>query len=569
MAQITKLFTKGLDTDTAPHLQEKESYSSAMNVHVAMNGVKGTSDGETSGMEFYNEGGNDGIVQLIDGNTDFSGLFGGFVDNVIVDNPGSNYGPISPSVTFDPPPPGGTQAQGYAVVNPSTNEVTSIVITNPGSGYITAPLITIGPPPGGVTATAYCTISNSLVYNKSNIETLGYVVDDTQSVNQKRTIYLFQREYDPLDISYTLNSFISKVVIDYDIAAKRNLPVSYSTVLDGQWVEATNLTNDGLDFKYQTFVSARISNKLLIWTDGTNTSLRYVDVTKDYSVYNPNLLTQEELSLITEPGHVPLTTARGTDPTKSTLIQTKGLQFSYIITNVDDFFSVLAPYSLTSLPPHLEEIAANNYYNNTITISLSKEQKIPDNWQKIEFVSRDLETNVFQVIRKFDKDDLTLREYDFGLGPVYYTDAQLVNEHNTSPFLIPYITFQNWDGSDVLTTLGTDYTSKQFDAVPLSVQSIELSANRLLAANIVEGYDTPNTNIEFASAPTFDDPVVTTRSASLGLTPYILFIKMAGGTRFAYGVFTIYNGHYYQYPLDCSVGVIDSHIHLMQTLLES
>jgi hypothetical protein len=558
MAQITKLFTKGLDTDTAPHLQEKESYSSAMNVHVAMNGVKGTSDGETSGMEFYNEGGNDGIVQLIDGNTNFSGLFGGFVNEVIVDNPGSNYGPISPSVTFDPPPPGGTQAQGYAVVNPSTNEVTSIVITNPGSGYITAPLITIGPPPGGATATAYCTISNSLVYNKSNIETLGYVVDDTQSVNQKRTIYLFQREYDPLDISYTLNSFISKVVIDYDIAAKRNLPVSYSTVLDGQWVEATNLTNDGLDFKYQTFVSGRISNKLLIWTDGTNTSLRYVDVTKDYSVYNPNLLTQEELSLITEPGHVPLVTSRGTDPTKSTLIQSKGLQFSYRITNVDDFFSVLSPYSLTSLPPHLEEIAANNYYHNIITISLSKEQKIPDNWQTIEFVSRDVETNVFQVIRKFDKDDLTLREYDFGLGPVYYTDAQLVNEHNTSPFLIPYITFQNWDGSDVLTTLGTDYTSKQFDAVPLSVQSIELSANRLLAANIVEGYDTPNTNIEFASAPTFDNPVVTTRSASLGLTPYILFIKMAGGTKFAWGVFTIYNGHYYQYPLDCSVGTIDT-----------
>jgi hypothetical protein len=559
MAQITKLFTKGLDTDTAPHLQEKESYSSAMNVHVAMNGVKGTSDGETSGMEFYNEGGNDGIVQLIDGNTDFSGLFGGFVNSLILDTQGSGYGPLSPAVIFDAPPAGGTQAQGYAVINPSTGVVLSLVLTNHGSGYITAPNVTIAAPlGGGIQATAHCTIYESPVYNKSNIETLGYTVDDTQSVNQKRTIYLFQREYDPGAIEVTYNSFIAKVVIDYDSTAKRNLPVSYETLLNGQWVEANNSFNDGLEFAYHTFISARVSGELLIWTDGTDNSLRYVNITKDYSVFNPNLLTQQELSLITEPGHVPLTSVRGTDSSKSNLIQNKGLQFSYRITNTDDFFSVLAPYSLTSLPPHLEETATNNYFDNIVTISLSKEQKIPDNWQTIEFVSRDLETNVFEVIRKFDKDDLTVREYNFGLGPVYYTDAQLVHEHNTSPFLIPYITYQNWDGSDVLTTLGTDYTSKEFDAVPLTVQSIELAANRLLTANIKEGYNTPNTKIEFASTPTVGNSVVTTRSASLGVNPFILFIKMAGATKFAWGVFTIYNGHYYQYPLDCSVGVIDS-----------
>jgi len=557
MAQITKLFTKGLDTDTAPHLQDKESYSSAMNVHVAMNGIQGTSDGETSGMEFYNESGNDGIVQLIDGNTDYSYLTAGRVTNVSIDVAGNGY-IVPPTVTFDPPTGTGTTAEAYAELG-AFGDVINVVITNPGSGYTTAPNITVSfAPIGGTDAQLSCTIASTPIYLNSNVETLGYTVDDTEAVNQNRTIYLFQREYDPGDISITVNSYVSKLILSYNSLEKKNTPTAFDIVLDGQWVETTNLNGDGLDFKYQTFVSARISGKLLIWTDGTDTSLRYVDVTKNYSIYDPNLLNQEELSLITEPGHVPLTSIRGTDATKSTLIQNKGLQFSYRITNIDDFFSVLAPYSLTSLPPHLEETATNNFYHNTVTISLSKEQKIPDNWQTIEFVSRDLETNVFQVIRKFDKDDLTLREYDFGSGPVYYTDAQLVNEHNTSPFLIPYITLQNWDGSDVLTTLGTDYTSKEFDAVPLSAQTIELSANRLMAGNIVEGYDTPNTPIQFASTPTFGGVMTTAKSASLGLTPYILFIRMAGIDQFAYGVFTIYNGHYYQYPVDCSIGICNS-----------
>jgi len=560
MAQITKLFTKGLDTDTAPHLQEKESYSSAMNVHVAMNGVKGTSDGEASGMEFYNEGGNDGIVQLIDGNTDFSGLFGGFVNNVIIDTPGSGYGPLSPVVIFDPPPPGGTQAEGYGTFNISTGAVTGVVITNPGSGYITAPNVTILPPVSGVQATAHCTIYESPVYNKSNIETLGYTVDDTQSVNQKRTIYLFQREYDPGAIEVTYNSFISKVVIDYDSTAKRNLPVSYETVLNGQWVEATNSFNDGLEFQYHSFIIPRISNKLLIWTDGIN-PIRYVNVTKDYSVYNPNLLTQNELSLITEPGHVPLTSVRGSNTLKSTIIQKKSLQFTYRITNTDDFFSVLAPYSLTSLPPYSEEIAINSYAKNIINISLSKEQKIPDNWQTIEFVVRDIETNVFQIIRKFDKDDLTLREYDFGLGPVYYTDAQLVYEHNNGPFVVPYITYQNFDGTDIISTLGSDYTSKQFDAVPITAQALELASNRLLLGNIVEGYDTPST------LPNIPQPVLTqsytTSLTSKGLSgPFIIMIKQDSSDIWCWCVVAqdTTTKKVYLYPRDMSIGTFNNSV---------
>lgn len=88
---------------------------------------------------------------------------------------GSKY-TSAPAVIFDPPPPppeGSNQivvtATGYAVmeldaVGSTTFAVGSIVITNPGSGYTSAPSISIDPPPtGGVQAAATAQITTSSI----------------------------------------------------------------------------------------------------------------------------------------------------------------------------------------------------------------------------------------------------------------------------------------------------------------------------------------------------------------------------------------------------------------------
>ena len=75
MAQITKLFTKGLDTDTAPHLQDKESYSSAMNVHFSLGSLLGVNDGTGTNMSGYNIGGDLGVLEPFAGNTNWTDLF--------------------------------------------------------------------------------------------------------------------------------------------------------------------------------------------------------------------------------------------------------------------------------------------------------------------------------------------------------------------------------------------------------------------------------------------------------------------------------------------------------------
>ena len=70
MANQLRTFTGGLDTDTAPHLMKEDTYSSAMNVHVALNQIL-TND---ENGPFNNDRANEGIINMIAGNVDLSDI---------------------------------------------------------------------------------------------------------------------------------------------------------------------------------------------------------------------------------------------------------------------------------------------------------------------------------------------------------------------------------------------------------------------------------------------------------------------------------------------------------------
>lgn len=408
MAQITKLFTKGLDTDTAPHLQEKESYSSAMNVHFSLGSLFGPSDGQTSDEEYYNTGGNTGVLEPFAGNTDWTTLF-------------EDIGLLG--------------------------------------------------------------------YNQQGAKCIGYAVDDSETISTN-TRYFYMFIWTPAFDVFDENSWIAKVAIKYNGTEKVNTidSASSSILLDSNWILPSGVNTLGFQPNY--FISARVSGNQLIFTDGVN-PVRYVDVDKDYFTNKPSL---EELSLITEPGHVPLTSVRGDSATDPIIIQKSNYQFTYRITNVDNFVSVLAPYSLTSLSARAEEITALSFSSNIVTIDLDKAQTIPDNWSRIEFVAINLETQQYQVIRVFNKDDQTIRFYpNLGIGGAFLTDADLVTTHNDPLLIHYYITYPNWNGTNIQSTLSTTEASKQFDSVPITSQSLELASNRLFLANNLEGYNTPAT----------------------------------------------------------------------------
>ena len=490
MAQITKLFTKGLDTDTAPHLQEKESYSSAMNVHFALGSLFGPNDGQGGGMDNYNIGGNTGVLEPFAGNTDWTNLF----ETLIIEN-----------------------------------------------------------------------------YFIEGAKCIGYATDDTESLNDNTRyfyLFLYTPESDPPNYPYS-SSYIVKVAVKYNSTNKTNtisIPDS-SILLTGDWVVNTGTGNDGLKFLPTDFISARVSGNQLIWTNNRD-AVRYVDVNKDYSVFFPNGLTQEELSLITEPGHVPLTSLRSDSSLDPIIIQKSNYQFTYRITNEDNFISVLAPYSLTSLSARQEEITALSYSSNIVTIDLSKQQTIPDNWKKIEFVAINLETQQYQVIRVFDKYDQTIRFYpNLGVG-VFLTDADLVIAHNDPALTQFFITYPNWNGTNIQYTLSTTEAFKQFDSVPITSKSLELASNRLFLANNLEGYNTPatppeipvNATLGLYTAPTsaqvsWGSSPAGNNGPILGGAPVLLMVRDQGNsTGFFYCCIVTrdyVNNINYGFPVDC------------------
>jgi hypothetical protein len=498
MAQITKLFTKGLDTDTAPHLQDKESYSSAMNVHFSLGSLLGPSDGQGGGMESYNTGGDTGVIEPFAGNTDWTSLF--------------------------------TTMPGLP--------------SNP-RNYVRG-------------------------YDQNGAKCIGYATDDTESLSSNtRYIYLFIHTPQYGNPIESPNSYIVKVALQYDASGSKITtikPSQSSVLLNGEWVYSPN-GDDGLAFSANDFISARVSGNQLIFTDGRN-PVRYVDVDKDYSVFSPNGLTQEQLSLITEPGHVPLVTERYSNLNLGTTIQQRAVQFTYRITNEDGFISVLSPYSLTSLPPWQEQLDIDPLYNNVIKVSMLKNQIIPSNWSKIDFVVKYLDTEVFQVIRTFDKEDQTVRRYWYsGVTYSYYTDEELVNAHNDAlnPDYIffagdqtdtsVFFTNPGWDGTNIIETLSSAYTSKQFDNIPITSKALEIAANRLFLANNVEGYDTPTTAPDDGSGgpglTVVKNTIATDAVVDLLANPYIITAEVG---LYCWGaIITQISGltGYYAYPMDC------------------
>ena len=117
-------------------------------------------------------------VQLLQGQEVYN-LNGAVVGaNVAAGGTGYGAGPTAP-VTFSAPPPGGTQA--LAVGNITSGALSSITMTQWGSGYVSQPTITIGGIGTGAAATAVTlfntlsVVSISIIWTLLNRYNLGYM----------------------------------------------------------------------------------------------------------------------------------------------------------------------------------------------------------------------------------------------------------------------------------------------------------------------------------------------------------------------------------------------------------
>lgn len=107
------------------------------------------------------------------------------VSSVTITNGGSGYTSV-PTVTFSAPTSGMT-ATGTAVIQ--NGAVTQVIITNPGSGYTSTPTVTIGAPTTGTTATATATDGSALAgiannYGSPNGKTYFHVTTTGTNIAQ-------------------------------------------------------------------------------------------------------------------------------------------------------------------------------------------------------------------------------------------------------------------------------------------------------------------------------------------------------------------------------------------------
>lgn len=258
----------------------------------------------------------------------------------------------------------------------------------------------------------------------------------------------------------------------------------------------------GLGFTPGMYISARVAGDLLIWATDGSRGVSYLNTKTNYSS-PPIFITPEELSLITEPPHIPLEVERDTDLAITTNIQFTPLQFAYRFINTDNFSSVLSPDSLTLLPVRSSDIITNGAaFGNVSNISVDFDQKIPRNWKTIEFIVRYIYGNTFFVIKQFNRDN-----------PV---DAAAIAAHNSG---ITQLSYNSWSGGTVY-AIDAATAAKQFDNIPINTKLVELGDNRLFLANNTNGYTTPIVLPSYSIALTAYQTTVPTSATN---TAYFIF----------------------------------------------
>lgn len=173
----------------------------------------------------------------------FTPIVIGSVTSVNLSNQGSGY-TSDPTVTFSAPPapPAGSSisvrtATGYAIRNSITYQLSSIVIEDPGFGYTTAPSVTITPPPVSPLITITSMVTTGILVTVKTSGNHDFKTGDTVTISGAD-----QSAYNG-DFSVTV---LSSTSFTYQLATEIGQTISVSTLTrSGSTATATTATNHG------------------------------------------------------------------------------------------------------------------------------------------------------------------------------------------------------------------------------------------------------------------------------------------------------------------------------------
>lgn len=330
-----------------------------------------------------------------------------------------------------------------------------------------------------------------LIYDSNRYITIG-TVEDTEN---ERLVY-FNYDTDPerndqIMCLYTKTNTIYKVIDSSQVIG-------------------------GLNFsKYSLIHSAKITDNLLSWVDGTNNEPRKLNIDSaiagNTSLFDTDArpyvypLNFSEITMIKPPPIYCPNIQKLVDPTFiNNFIATKSFEFSFMYQYYDNEKSVVGSYSIAT------RLDIQDASSNYIQVDMDGNEVIPYTVRKVFLIARVTDGssnngNTAFVARTWDRND--------------YQDSLDIDNQNNGVTVLTHNFYNETTGE----TLAPDDVIRPYDLVPMYSHTHEVAKSRYFLGNNINGYDTPkisslsveaNNNSTNASSQSFQLYKLTIQSTS-------------------------------------------------------
>ena len=303
----------------------------------------------------------------------------------------------------------------------------------------------------------------------------------------------------------------------------------YTVLLSSQVIGGLNFSKDSL------IHSAKISNNILSWVDGTNNEPRKINIESAIKTNNSAFITTQnpytfplnfsEITMIKRPPIFTPNIRKDEDSGfENNFISDGSFEFAFQYQYYDGDISVVSSYSQASRPNF-----ANQTTFNYINVEMDNREIIPQTVRIVNLIVRigngtsggSLNAS---IIRAWDRDSLD--------------DSSSINNHNNGTSLLSYKFYNSITGQ----FLPEDDVLRPFDNVPIYSQTHEVAKNRYFLANNTEGYDTPaNTSLRVTLGDSID---ITITSQLVNIYEYTAASWYRSGAthhyRWSYAAYIIY-----------------------------
>jgi uncharacterized protein (TIGR02145 family) len=283
-------------------------------------------------------------------------------------------------------------------------------------------------------------------------------------------------------------------------------------------VLSSDQVSGGLNFdKYSLIHSAKVTDNILSWVDGTNNEPRKINIESGIKANQSGFVTDEvayefpldfsQITMIKPPPIYCPNTEKKSDPSYiNNFISSKSFEFAFQYEYYDNERSVIGSYSIAS------RLDIEDSVINYIEVQMDGNENIPSTVKKVYLIARLTDGsstggNSAFVANVWDKSNPNQED-------------EIINQNDgITPLTFNF--YNNISGAQI----APDDVLRPYDSVPIYSQTHEIAKGRYFLGNNTDGYDTPTDSSLVVSIINSSTQTVSTRSFQL----YKITIQSAAG----------------------------------------